>query len=166
VPSESKKTIKILKVDLQNDDEINRILNKYLININKLLCLDFHGVTDLYEDHEKIPSSIDKCIISYISGSPTTIKNTINTMTPRILSNEVILGIIVYNKNDQPSCGTKGWILSKIIELNVKLNIFFIDDSKKNIQCVNNIKSNNIKLIYINKNKDPKTYLTKILNKI
>ena len=155
-----------IKIDLDNYNEINKMLNNYFNNITELLCLDFHGVTDLYNDDEKIPSKLPKCVISYISGNPKTITNTINTMRPRLLTDEIILGIIVYNKNETPTCGTKGWILSKIIESNNKIKIHFIDDSKKNINCVNNINSKNIITYFINKYKNPKEYLTKILNKI
>jgi hypothetical protein len=35
---------------------------------------------------------------------------------------------------------------------------------KKNIECIDNIQSGNIKTYFINKHKNPKTYLTKILN--
>ena len=155
-----------IKINFEDNDKINKLLNKYFKNIDKLICLDFHGVTDLYNNNENIPSELPKCVISYISGNPNTIKNTISTIKPRILNNEIILGIIVYNKNDIPTCGTKGWIISKIIESNNNLNIFFIDDSKKNIECVDNVKSNNIKTFYINKYKKPKEYLTKLLNRI
>ena len=85
---------------------------------------------------------------------------------PNVLFHELILGIIVYNKNNMPTCGTKGWIISKIIEINENINIHFIDDSKKNIECVENIKSNNINTYYINKYKNPKQYTTKVLNRI
>jgi len=155
-----------IQIDLNNDTDISKILNRHFKNIDKLVCLDFHGVTDLYNDNEKIPSKLPKCVISYIGGNPNIIRNTTNTIKPRILSDELILGIIVYNKNNMPTCGTKGWIISKIIEINENINIHFIDDSKKNIECVENIKSNNINTYYINKYKNPKQYTTKVLNRI
>ena len=46
------------------------------------------------------------------------------------------------------------------------MNIYFIDDSKKNIECVENVKSDNIITYYINKFKNPKKYTTKVLSKI
>ena len=82
------------------------------------------------------------------------------------MQNEIILGIIVYNKNTVPSCGTKGWIISKFIDINKNIKIFFIDDSIKNIKCVDNVKSKNIISYYVNKHENPKVYLTDILNKI
>jgi len=141
-----------------------KILNKYLINLDKLICLDFHGVTDLYDINEKIPSNLPKCVISYIGGKPKTILDTTNAIKSRLMTNEIILGIIVYKKNSIPSCGTKGWIISKFIDINKSIKIHFIDDSKKNIECIDNIQSGNIKTYFINKHKNPKTYLTKILN--
>ena len=126
----------------------------------------FFKLSILYNDDEKIPSDLPKCVISYIGGNPETIINTINTIKPRILSGELILGIIVYNKNNIPTCGTKGWIISKIIDVNKNMNIYFIDDSMKNIECVENVKSDNIKTYYINKFKNPKKYTTKVLSRI
>jgi hypothetical protein len=155
-----------IRINLDDNDSIIKLLNKHLDNLDKLICLDFHGVTDLYNDNEKIPSNLPKCVISYIGGSPKTILNTTNIIKSRLISNEIILGIIVYKKDSIPSCGTKGWIISKFIDANKNIKIHFIDDSKKNIQCVDNVKSNNIKTYYINKNKNPKKYLTRILNDI
>lgn len=71
-----------IKIDLNNESDIFKILNKHFKNINKLICLDFHGVTDLYNDNEIIPSNLPKCVISYIGGNPETIRNTINTIKP------------------------------------------------------------------------------------
>jgi hypothetical protein len=64
----NKNVVLPLRVNL-NDAKINKIIFKYLKNINKLLCLDFHGVTDLFLSDEKIPNNLNKCIISYIHGT-------------------------------------------------------------------------------------------------
>ena len=156
-----------IRINTDNNVDIIKLLNKHLGNLNNLLiCLDFHGVTDLYDIDEKIPSDLPKCVISYIGGKEKTIIDTTNAIKSRIMSDEIILGIIVYNKNNIPSCGTKGWIISKFADVNKNIKIHFIDDSKKNIQCIENIKSDNIKTHYINKYKNPKKYLTKLLNTI
>ena len=154
------------KININDDKNIIKILTKYLVNIDKLICLDFHGVTDLYDLNEKIPSNLPKIVISYIGGKPKTILDTTNTIKSRLMTNDIILGIIVYNKNTVPSCGTKGWIILKFIDINKNIKIHFIDDSEKNITCVDNVKSNNINTYYVDKHKNPKIYLTKILNKI
>jgi len=157
---------KTIRLSIDDVDQISKLLNEYFNGLDELLCLDFHGVTDLFDSDELIPSSLPKCVISYIGGNPTTLSNTINTIRPRIISNEIILGIIVYRKNDIPTCGTKGWIISKILDINKKIQIHFIDDSRKNIQCIENIQSGNVRTYYINKKKNPKRYLTKILSSI
>ena len=154
------------KININDDKNIIKILTKYLVNIDKLICLDFHGVTDLYDLNEKIPSNLPKIVILYIGGKPKTILDTTNTIKSRLMTNDIILGIIVYNKNTVPSCGTKGWIILKFIDINKNIKIHFIDDSEKNITCVDNVKSNNINTYYVDKHKNPKIYLTKILNKI
>ncbi len=42
-----------IRLDIDEDEKITAILNKYLDNIKTLVCLDFHGVTDLFDDNEK-----------------------------------------------------------------------------------------------------------------
>jgi len=155
-----------IKINLDDEKTINNLINNYLENINELVCLDFHGVADLYNNDEKIPSKLNKCVISYIGGNPITISNTISTIKPRIINDEILFGIIVYNKNHIPTCGTKGWIISKMLEVNNNIKIYFIDDSKKNIECVKNVNSPRIKTFYVNKHKDPKTHLDKLLNRL
>ena len=161
----------VIKVELNNINKINEILQPFR-NIEKLVCLDFHGVADLYNDNEKIPTLLPKCIISYIGGKPETIKNTIDSIKPRVLSNEIIMGIIVYNKDNNPTCGTKGWIIKTIKAINNNMTIHFIDDSMKNINCVNNVSDKDIHTYFIDKfinkqnNMIPKEQLSYILNKI
>ena len=145
-----------MRININDNNSIIKLLNKYLNNLDNLICLDFHGVTDLYDIDEKIPSNLPKCVISYIGGNPKTILDTTNAIKSRLMSDEIILGIIVYKKNNIPSCGTKGWIISKFIDVNKNIKIHFIDDSRKNIECIENVKSNNIKTYYINKKKKSK----------
>lgn len=150
-----------------NDKIVDKILYKKFKNINKLVCLDFYGVTSLFDLSEKIPTSLDKCVISYISGSKNTIASTINTIVPRIQSGEIIMGIIVYKKDSMPTCGTKGWIISKIKSLFNNIDIYFIDDNYKNIVCVNNINNKYIKTFFINKRgHNPKEQVINTLKKI
>ena len=48
---------------IKSTSNFDIILKKYFLNISKLLLLDFHGVSDLYDLSEKIPSTLPKCII-------------------------------------------------------------------------------------------------------
>jgi hypothetical protein len=153
---------------LTDTEKIKNKLYKKFKNNKNLLCLDFHGVADLFNPDEKIPSDLDKCIISYIGGSKKTFVNVVNDIVPRIKSNEVKLGIIVYTKDEKPICGTKGWVLSMLQSINPKLTIYFIDDSSINVKCVKNTNSN-IKTYFINKFDKkvlPKMQLVNILEKI
>jgi len=153
------------RIEISNINKIKKKLFKKFKKIKKLLCLDFHGVTDLFDINEKIgsfPKSFNKCIISFIGGSPNTLGNTINSIIPRIQSGEVKLGILVYNKNDNPIEGTKGFIIKIILEILPDLEIYFIDDSKININCVEKLNDNRINLFYIDKHKEPKLQLTNI----
>ena len=154
------------RINLSNIDNINKIFKKNFKNLNKLLCLDFHGVVDLYDNNEIIPSELDKCIISYIGGNINTFGNTINSIISRIQSNEIKLGILVYNKNKILIEGTKGWFVKNIREILPNLEIYFIDDSIINIKCINKIKDNKIHLYYINKYKQPLIKLNNLLLKI
>ena len=165
----TKDSEKLVTIDYTNDIAIEKILKEHFNGVKKLVCMDFHGVTDLYKDDEKIPCNLPKCVISYIGGNPQTIKETFNTIRPRVLSGEIILGIIVYTKDKLPSCGTKGWIISKIKEINNMDSIQFIDDSYKNIKCVKNIRDRNIITHFIDKKNrkiSPKEQLNEILQKL
>jgi hypothetical protein len=161
-----KDTHKTLKIS--NEKKINMVLSAFFKDMPTLLCLDFYGVANLYDNpKEVIPNNLPKCIISYIGGNPNTIKNTFDLIKPRVDSNEVILGIIVYSKDNIPSCGTKGWILNQIIINNSFIKkLYFIDDSKKNIYCVKNLKNPYIKTYFIDKHNKPKDQLNKILYKL
>ena len=154
------------KTNLSIINKIKKIFIKKFGKLKKLLCLDYHGITDLYQLNEKIPSKLNKCIISYIGSNLNTFGSTINSIVPRIQSGEVKLGIIVHVKNIQPIIGTKGYIINLISKILPKLKIYFIDDSLVNIKCVNHIKNNNIYTYYINKRYYPKYKLNKCLYKI
>jgi hypothetical protein len=97
-------------------------------------------------------------------GSSKTVGSTVNLIVPRIQSKEIKLGIIVYNKNTQPVIGTKGWMLSVIKSIFSNIKIYFIDDSMKNIECVEKLNDNNIKTYFIDKRNNPKEQLIQILN--
>ena len=151
------------RIELQNIIKIKKKIIKKFSKLKKLLCLDFHGVTDLYDTHEKIPSSLNKCIISFIGGNPNTLGSTINSIVPRIQSGEIKLGILVYTKNNIPIVGTKGWIIKIMREVLPNLEIYIIDDSIINIRCIDKVKDKNIHIYYIDKNKQSKIKLNNIL---
>lgn len=52
-----------MQIQISDEDKINSILKKYFSGINKLVCLDFHGVTDLFNVMEEIPTKM--CGIFY-----------------------------------------------------------------------------------------------------
>lgn len=146
-------------------DQIHKKISK--LGINKLLCLDYHGVTDLYGLDEPIPSSTPKMVISYIGGNPKTIGSTVNSIIQRIKSKEVIFGIIVYLKQPEPICGTKGWVLSHLASANPGLKLHFIDDGMPNVQCVKKLENPNISTYFHDsKNPNSKSNLTQLLEKI
>ena len=145
------------RIELSNIIKIKKKFIKKFSKLKKLLCLDFHGVTDLYDIHgvtdlydipEKIPSSLNKCIISFIGGNPNTLGSTINSIVPRIQSGEIKLGILVYTKNNIPIVGTKGWIIKIMREVLQNLEIYVIDDSIINIRCIENVNAKNIHIYY------------------
>ena len=74
------------------------------------------------------------------------------------------MGIIVYRKDDRPLCGTKGWMIMRLLEVNDRMIIYFIDDSRRNVKCVNNVGSTRVKSYFVDKRKDPKGYLTRLLH--
>jgi hypothetical protein len=156
------------KINLLNINKIKKKLNKKFYKFKKLLCLDFHGVSDLYDTpiFEKIPSTLPKCIISYVGKNKNTLGSTINSILKRIKMDEVKLGIIVHTKNIMPIEGTKGWIINLINEILPNLEIYFIDDSIVNIKCVSKIKNNKIHVYFINNKNKPKNKINRILKNI
>ena len=132
----------------------SEMIVKYIAGKDKVVFLDYHGVTDLYDEKETIPTRLDKVIISYVGGKAETLKNTRKAILNRVVSGEVFLGIIVYKKNKEPVQGTKGWVLQQVTSLIKDIIVFFVDDSRTNITCVRNVRSNKIKTFLINKRSD------------
>ena len=132
---ELKRSIRVHVTDQEKIEKVFKQINKKIskLGLSKLLCLDFHGVADLYPLDKSLPGSGSKVILSYIGGNPKTVGSTTNTIIQRIKSKEVIFGIIVYLKKPEPICGTKGWFLSHLSKFNPELKIHFIDDGKTNI---------------------------------
>ena len=96
----------------------------------------------VYMTHLKksIPNDLPKCIISYLGNNLKTKYTTTKSIKSRLKSNEILLGILVYTKNDYPTCGTKGWVINKILTTNSNIKkLYFIDDSSTNINCINKI---------------------------
>jgi hypothetical protein len=51
------------RLSIDNLKTITSKFNTNLFGIKELLCLDFHGVADLYDLNEYIPSKLPKCVI-------------------------------------------------------------------------------------------------------
>ena len=158
--------------DLTDTEKILTLLINHFGELKKLICLDLHGVADLYNDDEVIPCYLPKCIISYIGGNPETISSSIKAMKIRLDNDEILLGIIVYKKDTSPILGTKGWFISQIMDINKELNITFIDDGQANVDCVNALEHDMIQehrkitTYFIDKSKSPKETLTTILSNV
>ena len=159
--------------NLNDIENIKILLEKFFGQLRELICLDLHGVADLYNDDEVIPCNLPKCIISYIGGNPETIYSSTTAMKLRVNKDEILLGIIVYKKNEMPIIGTKGWVISQIMDINKELNITFIDDGQANVNCVNAIEHDiipehrKITTYFIDKHrKSPRETLNTILSNI
>ena len=44
---------KLVNIELSDTQKINKIMYNTFKNIGELICLDFHGVADLYDQSEK-----------------------------------------------------------------------------------------------------------------
>jgi len=156
---------KINTTDLKKVDSVFKRLAKRIKKYNNIASLDFHGVTDLFELGQDLPNhALPKFVLSYVGGNPKTLGSTINTICSRIKSKEVIFGIIVFIKDDKPICGTKGWVLSNILNW-TKINIHFVDDGQPNIKCVDKLNNKLITTHYLNsKTPSAKQDLTKLLD--
>ena len=54
-----------IQIDVTDIDKIKYFFYNKFKKFKKILMLDYHGVVDLFDTNDKIPSLLDKCIISY-----------------------------------------------------------------------------------------------------
>lgn len=142
---------------IYNLDRLNVINNLLIKNHNigdKLLCLDLHGVADLYKD-DIIISKLPIFIISFVGRYTETRKNAREQIINKILKNQIIAGILVFKKNSKVSNG-KAVIIRNLLDNNK--HIYFIDDGYENIAGVDKLKNLydkdkiNLDTYYINNN--------------
>jgi hypothetical protein len=137
--SELMNTIKELIPQSEQLDIKNRNIK------NKILCLDFHGVTDLFNPVEKI-SYLPTIIISFVGRNSSKRKIVHEEIVARIKSGQVYLGALVFSRTYEAGLvGTKEWIISAIRAITHNQMIYFIDDSDDHIESVRNAKLNNVR---------------------
>ncbi len=141
--------------NIDNIMYISGIFSIFKSAIDKLLCLDFHGVADLYNINEKI-SNLPTCIISYVGRNMNPEGRRIMTqkaIAERILSKQVLFGILVFVKlkkikHNTNFAGTKRTPIELIYKFNKINKVYFIDDSYSNIESVNSIQNESIISIF------------------
>jgi hypothetical protein len=150
--------------NLEDLDIINKsLLIKHNV-VNKLLCLDLHGVADLYVDNtEKITNKIPIFIISFVGRYSETRANARDQIKTKIENNQIQAGILVFKKNSKPSNG-KAVVIKNLIENNK--NIYFIDDGIDNIIAVNKLKKEGINLNTFGVNGDNIDEIKQIISEI
>ena len=124
---------------------------KVLQGKQKLVCLDYHGVFDIYKNPQELADK-DVVIISYQDHAtrPLDAKKRVKAMEACVKSNFAKIVIIVYNKDK--SCRTKfskGWVVN---ELYTNFNIgkiLFVDDNPDNVECVGSIGNESIQSVLL-----------------
>jgi hypothetical protein len=144
--------------DLTQLDLTNKLLVKKYNIVDNLLCLDLHGVADLYTDNTiKITDKLPIFIISFVGRYTKTRIDARTQIIDKILRNQVNAGILVFIKNKIKIKPTeinqanidkaiknngKAIIINNL--LNIGKTIYFIDDGVDNIKAVNLLKVGNI----------------------
>lgn len=119
---------------------------------NKILCLDLHGVTDLFHYTENI-SDLPICVISYVGHVA---RNQASmSIRKRLETNQITIGILVFNRPKITSkiqknkiIGTKCWFLNLLSE-KLKTKCIFMDDGEDHIDLVKLFGNKLIKSILI-----------------
>jgi len=98
---------------------------------------DFHGVSDLFAESEKLTSS--KCvIISFVGKKGARREQVRKSLLDRIRSGQIFAGVLVFTrlKGEMISrcVGTKAWVIS-VLSKKVDKAIF-LDDSSDHIELV------------------------------
>lgn len=140
----NKINIKLIQENNINDKEyVKNIFIRFQKTIPKLICLDFHGVADLYNTTDKI-SNLPCCILSYIGRKKETRDNTREEIKLRILNGQIIFGFMVFKKlrninNNTCYLGSKRTPIELLLKYNDISTIYFIDDQQINVDTVNSI---------------------------
>lgn len=147
---------------IENINIMHELLKTLVGGLDKLICLDFHGVADLYENDDVI-TNFASCIISYVGATGKLRAPTRDTITARILNNQIIFGVMVFTKNpdinftnsiDNDNCN-KARVFYEMTKINKNLRVYFIDDGNKNIAPINAAKDmkylHNVNTFLVNK---------------
>jgi hypothetical protein len=143
-----RKTIEVITkdfspIEIDCSRNVERFTNLFTIpNATKILCLDYHGVVDLYPENIKI-CDLPICIISYVSYGKEYHSKTRDSIIRRIESKQAVLGILVFRKIKQKDinantnfCASKQDAVKFIILANNPQSILFCDDQQDNITTV------------------------------
>jgi hypothetical protein len=143
-------------------DMMNNILDTS--NCNSLLCLDLHGVADLFPHEQNF--NLPTCIISFVGYKNNTYNIACADITKRLMLNKILFGVLVFIKTSESGIvGSKDHIINNIIASNVNVrNIIFLDDSIKNIESTKHGIKVKTYLINAPNDDDKRIQILKIIN--
>lgn len=152
----------------ENMTDVIDIIKQKLLG-TKILCLDLHGVADIFHYTEQI-SKLPICIVSYVGSVA---KNQASmSITRRLDSNQITIGILVFNRikispkiKESQIIGTKCWFLNLLSNNFNNTHFLFFDDGKDHIQLVKLFGNKYIKAFHI-ETKNKQTLKNIILNHI
>jgi len=124
---------------------------------DKILCLDYHNVTDLYPA-DTIISTLPTYVISFVGRSSQTRSHAREEIKKRIQLHSHMMGLLVFErpkikifckdidpKRNNAYIGTKAWIIEHILSIcNKSSKLLFIDDSSDHVELVNLCNFNNV----------------------
>ena len=123
---------------LENMYELQEKFDKLFLDLNLVLALDLHGVTDLFPEEAKI-SKYPICIISFVGEKSEMRKLARTTCINRIKNKQAFCAVFVFKRSKFPGPGTKPDII-EMIHKNMR-TVYFIDDGADHIKAVNNLEN-------------------------
>ena len=145
------KVIKTVDFDINNHSYKDMgILIKSLLSSSttpigsKILCLDYHGVTDEFKEDDII--SLTPIIVISFVGFYSQLRQPLReSLTKRIANDQILFGVAVFKRTEEPGeKGTKEWIIKLINSLVPEVKLYFLDDSADHIKSVYSSKMKNV----------------------
>lgn len=140
----------------KNKSGLNTMINILRNNLTQssILVLDLHNVTDLFE-YTDIISTNTICVLSYVGRNGETRCTARNDIIRRILSLQVKMGILVFERpklktlnsstDIEDVLGTKAWIIYHMYaNLTKNTKFYFVDDSNDHVALTNKYNKKNV----------------------
>jgi len=130
------------------------------------VCLDMHGVADLFETTAILGKSTDLVwILSFIGKNSERREALRKELEARIEAKQIQFGIMVFVRGSTPCVGTKAWILKLITRVS-PLPLLFLDDGQDHIHAAEKLNIARLTCKYIQNKTEILPCITQMPKKI